>query len=290
MKFPDLPTFAASWWPVFMETVPGSGERLTVGILVREAQSGQATVRAAFAPTLYNALFGAQAGKGMLAMVTSTLVDLQRQLDAGVAVPALEPAYGGFQLGGEHDGVARDASEMFDIGLRMSSGLGVSAFGAAAPRSSAASSQAFDDWADSVKAALLSEIGAELFHPEDFRARVKIARKTLQFGFLRDGFAANFGLLRPGSAAADCRSLKSKIFDLEALRRDRGFLPLSRADVLLGCPDHKALSVHSHREVESFHASMEFLGAEAMARGVTLVRCETYRDAALHIAKHLSAA
>lgn len=280
----DLPTFAASWWPVFMETVPGSGERITVAVLVREAESGRATVRAAFAPALYATLFGQAAGKGMLAMATTTIVDLQRQLDAGVPVEQLDPPFGGFQLGAEHDGVARDAAEIFDVGLRMSSGLGVSNFGATATRVSA-SSLAFDDWADSVRLELLTYMAALKFNPQEFRARIKIARKTLQFGFIRGSFVANFGLLRPGSAAADCRALKSKIFDLEALRRDQLF-PVTRADVLLGCPDAKALAVHTHREVETFLASWDFLDAEARARNVSLVRCDSPLEAAKHIAVH----
>lgn len=280
----DLPSFAASWWPLFMETVPGSGERITVAILVREAESGRATIRAAFPPAVYTTLFGSAAGKGMLAMATSTIVELQRQLDGGVPVENLDPPFGGFVLGTEHDGVARDAADLFDVGLRMSSGLGVSAFGAAPARPSA-SSMAFDEWADNVRAELMTQMGALKFNPQEFRARVKVARKTLQFGFLRGGFVANFGLLRPGTAATDCRALKTKIFDLEAVRREQ-LLPVRRADVLLGCPNPMALTVHSQKEVESFHTSWEFLDSEARARGVNLVRCESHVEAARHIAKH----
>ncbi|MFG6413822.1 hypothetical protein ACG02S_07900 [Roseateles sp. DC23W] len=282
----DLPSFAASWWPVFMETVPGSGERITVAIIVREAESGRASVRAAIAPSVYSTLFGASAGKGMLAMATTTIVELQRQLDEGVPVEKLEPPFGGFAFGTEHDGVARDAAELFDVGLRMSSGLGVSGFGAAPARPSA-SSMAFDEWADNVRAELLTHMATLKFNPQEFRARVKVARKTLQFGFMRGGFVANFGLLRPGSAAADCRALKTKIFDLEAVRREQ-LLPVNRADVVLGCPGAKALTVHSQREVETFHASWDFLATEARARGVNLVRCESHVEAARHIAMQVA--
>ena len=59
----ELPTFEATWWPLMLETVPGSGEHLAVAVVVRAA-SGQSQVRQLISPAALNSMFG-DAGKGM---------------------------------------------------------------------------------------------------------------------------------------------------------------------------------------------------------------------------------
>jgi hypothetical protein len=89
-----------------LETVPGSGEALTVAVIVR-ASSGQATVRQAIQPAMLASLFGS-AGKGMLLIVGQTVLEIRRQLDEAVPVSQLELPFGGMALGHERDCVARD--------------------------------------------------------------------------------------------------------------------------------------------------------------------------------------
>ena len=121
----QLPDFEAQWWPVMLETVQGSGERLCVAVVVR-AKTGQATVRQAIPPATVASLFGASSGKGMMFLVGQTIVDLKRQLDEFIPVEQLEPAFGGFHLGAMRDCVARDANEVFDIAMRLSTAFSCS--------------------------------------------------------------------------------------------------------------------------------------------------------------------
>lgn len=283
MKPIELPTFEATWWPLFMETVPGSGERLTVGVVARAA-SGQAQARQAINPHTLMAMFGA-AGKGMAGMVSATVVGLQQQLDAGVPVDKLVPAFGGFVLGPSRDGVARDMNEVFDVAVRLTAAFGQSPFGI--EQVSTGSKQAFDDWALSVIDELRAHEARMAWEDAHFQVSIKLARKKVRFAVLANGYAANLGVLRPGHTSGDSRSLKVKVFDLEALRRDQ-ILPIKRAEVLVGCPPANALASFSRREVDSFHASLEFIDAEARARGVPLVRCDTPLQAANHIRQRVA--
>lgn len=286
----DLPDFHAQWSPLRMETIPGSGECMTVAILVHAA-SGQSAIRQAVQPRVLAELFGMSAGKGVGAMVAETVHAIQRQLDAGIPPAKVEPPFGGFELGAFKDCVARDINDVFDVGVRLSAAFGESNFGRNA-EASEASQQAFDDWADRVKLALLKfevirqDSEAAL---KDFNVRLRIGRKHVRFGLLHNNYAANFGVLRPGHISGDMRSLKVKVFDLQGLKREQ-LLALQHTDVLVGCPAPGMLEPYSKREVESFHQSMEYIEVESRARGIRLVRCDTAERAANHVAAALRAA
>lgn len=282
----ELPTFEATWWPLRMETIPGSGEAITVAVMARAA-SGQSQIRQSVQPAVLISLFGQGAGKGVQAMVGTTVLSVQAQLDGGVRAEAVELPFGGFDFGHGRDCAAHDLSEVFDIAVRLSAVFGFSPFG---HRQAAAESsrEAFEDWASRVRAELLVQEERLAVEPEEFNVPVRLARKRVQFGFLRSGYAANFAVLRPGKTSGDTRSLKVKLFDLEALRREQ-VVPISRTEVLVGCPADAALSPFSGREVEGFHSSMEFLEGEAQARGVELVRCATHAAAAEHIRARIAA-
>lgn len=282
----ELPTFEATWWPLYMETVPGSGERVTVAVLVRAA-SGQSQVRQIIDPSTVNALFGA-AGKGVQGMLAAVVVGLQHQLDAGVPAQDVVPAFGGFAFGHGRDGVARDLSEVFDVAVALSSGLAESPFGLAPREVENSSKEAFNDWADRVRTELLLHEGRLALEADIFRVPVKLARKQVRFGLLRGGYVANFGVLRPGHLAGDTRSLKVKLFDLEALRRDQ-LHPIEHADALVGCPAREAMSSYSRRELDSYFNSLEFLESEARARDVDFVRCTSPAQAAQRVRARLAA-
>jgi hypothetical protein len=283
----ELPTFEATWWPVHMETVPGSGEAITVAVVVRAA-SGQAQVRQSIDPSTLQSMFGGAggSGKGVLWMVIKTVLTAQEQLDAGVPVEALELPFGGFSLGPMRDGVARDMNEVFDIAVRLSAAFGLSPFGRQREPSDTAK-RAFADWADRVRVDLLAN-DHSLVQPTEFDVRIRLATKYVQIGFLRGGYASNFGVLRPGKTSGDTRSLKVKVFDLEALRRDQ-IVPVERTELLIGCPSDDGLGAFSRREAETFRASLDFMQSEASARKVKLVRFAQPAEAARHLREQLAA-
>lgn len=282
----ELPDFQATWWPVRMETIPGSGEAITVAVMVR-AQSGQTQVRQSVAPAVLSGLFGA-AGKGVASMVGATVIDLQKQLDQGILVEDLSMPFGGFQIHTPRDGVARDINEVFDMAVKLSAVFGQSNFGTR-EEVEGATKRAFDDWAEQIRTDLLSMQTAQItqmLQPEEFNVRIKLSNKAVRIGFLRQHYAANFGVMRPGHTSGDTRSLKVKVFDLEAVRRDQ-IHPLDNTEVLVGCPPVETIGYLPRRERESFMNSLEFLETEARARSVTFKRFSSPHEAAQHLARQV---
>jgi hypothetical protein len=276
----ELPTFEALWWPVMLETVPGSGERLTVAHVVRAA-SGQSQVRQAVPPSTVSTLFGA-AGKGMGLVISNTVLALQKQLDNGVPVDDLQPPFGGVALGEARDCVAHDLNEVFEVAARLGGAFSASQFGRT-ERPSAETQRAFDEWADRVREHLLATLENQRFAAA-FNVPVSfIERKRARVGFLFGDYAANFGVLRPGrKSSTDARALKVKIFDLEVLRRQQA-LTVHRTELIVGCPDWSGNTVFSQREAEGLRSSWEFIEHEARMRHIKAVRCLGVTDAAQHL-------
>jgi len=277
----DLPSFEAQWWPVQLETVPGSGERLTVAVIVR-GTNGQGTVRQAISPSTLHQLFGS-AGKGMALLVMQTALSIQQQLEAKVEVEGLFMPFGNLVLGQWRDCVARDLNEVFDIAMRLSTAFSMSMFGSrTAETVDQEAGLAFDEWAEKVR---LQTVATDIWREtllHSFNVPVEVAkRKKLRFGFVLGGYVAQFGVLRPGrSVAADVRALKLKLFDIDILRRDQ-LLPVKRAEVLVGLQD--ASDTYTKRQVEAVNDSWGFIDQEAKARNIVAVRCNSAADAAQHL-------
>lgn len=268
-----------------METVPGSGEAITVAVIVRTA-SGQSSVRQIIDPATLNAMFGQTHGKGMHWMVNNVVIYAQKELDNGVPVEDLSFALGGFSTLHPRDCVARDLTEVYDAAIRLCSGFVTSNFGRA-PKVADASRVAFQDWASGVREALFATPKL-LLQSSEFDVKVKLPRKTVVYGLVHNHYAANFAVLRPGQSAPDVRSLKVKLFDLESLRHERA-MAVQRVEVLMGCPPHEALAAFSRREVDTFHETLAYIQNEAKVRDVALVRCAQHAEAANHIQRMLAA-
>ncbi|QHE83451.1 hypothetical protein [Hydrogenophaga sp. BPS33] len=123
----QLPDFLAYWWVVGMETLVGSGEVINVAAIVQPA-NGPSQIRQNIAPAMLISMFGA-AGKGVVSIVDETMTDVQKQLDAGVRVEALQMPFGGFDVGEPRECAAHDIDEVFGIAVKLSTGFSESKFG-----------------------------------------------------------------------------------------------------------------------------------------------------------------
>lgn len=281
MKPAELPTFEAQWWPVMLETVPGSGEALTVAVVVR-ASSGQASVRQAIPPALLSSMFGTS-GKGMVLIVGQTVLEIRRQLEEAIAVEQLELPFGGMRLGSSRDCVARDLNEVFGIGMRLSSAFAISGFGAALETADIEARKAFEEWAEKVQLGVLVAAHIDALK-NAFNVTVPLThKKKTRLGFVYGEYVAQFGVLRPGrTISSDVRALKLKLFDLDVLRRERA-LQFKKAEILIGYQEPG--DAYTSRQHESLNESWEFVAAEARARSVEAKRFDTAQHAADYLAQ-----
>lgn len=275
----QLPSFEAVWWPIFLETVPGSSEQLCVAVLMRAA-SGQAAVRQAISPDVLRSLFGS-GGKGMTFIIEQTVQDLQRQLNAFTRVEELDFAFGGFRFGTVRDCVARDSDEVFDIAMRLGTAFSQSPFGAENNAGDTDAQLAFDEWTEQVREHTLA--GSNSANLADaFNVQVPIlSAKRLRIGFVRGGYVAQFGVLRVGkSLNTDQRALKLKLFDLEVLRRENA-LAFHDAELIVGVESPG--DSHPKRQREALIETWDFITRESSLRGVTPLRYPNSHAAAEYL-------
>jgi hypothetical protein len=279
----ESPDFEANWWPIQLETVPGSGERLTIAIVVR-SREGQASVRQAIDPATLAQMFGTD-GKGMQFIVGNTVLSLRKQLDNMVAVEQLDFPFGDIFLGPKRDCITRDTNEAFALALRMSSGFALSAFGMSEERANPNKEvqQAFEEWSDKIRTEVMVAQSMDTWNSAFNVSLMLKGTKKARFGFVRGGYIAHFGVLRAGrTAAADLRALKLKLFDLEVVRRDMP-MQFTSAELVVGYSDPG--DTFPHRQRDTFLASWEHLMHEARERKVGLMRCASAHDAADHLLK-----
>jgi hypothetical protein len=284
----ELPTLEATWWPVQLETVPGSNERVTTNLIAR-ASSGQSQVRQAISPAAIHAMFGPGA-KGVGLLIGKTVLSLQTQLDNGVKVEDLALPFGGFHVGPSRDCLARDMNEVFEIAGRLSGLFSASQFGLA-ERSSKDSLDSFAEWADKVRDQVAA-LHEDQRLADAFKVQATVVdKRRATIGFHVDDYAASFGVLRPGRAAAsDTRTLKVKMFDLEVFRRAHLF-GVKRVEVIVGCPDWQSEdTIYRRKELDALQSAWDFIEQEAKHRKIRPVRYVHARDAALHLVDVLQAA
>lgn len=264
-----------------METVPGSGERLTVAVVVRSSD-GQASVRQAIDPAMLAQMFGSD-GKGMQFIVGSAVISVRKQLDAMVAVEQLEFPFGDLYLGARRESMTRDANEAFALALRMSSGFAQSAFGMTQQKADPDREvqKAFDEWSDKIRTQVLVAQTQQTWSNAFNVPIILKGSKKARFSFVRGGYVAQFGVLRSGRhAAADLRALKLKLFDLEVVRREMA-LQFTSAELVVGYLDPG--DVIPQRQRDTLVASWEHLDHEAKSRKVATVRYVSAHDAANHL-------
>jgi len=276
----ELPTFEAKWWPVQLETVPGSNERLTVAVVVR-GMDGHASVRQAIAPPTLHSIFG-DAGKGMQFVVGQTVLHIREQLDLMVHIEHLEMPFGNTYLGASRDCLARDVNEVFDIAMRLSTAFSMSAFGVqTAEKADHEARRAFDEWTEKIRLQIVSAEWQDALKSA-FNIPIQVStRKKLRVGFQFGSYVAQFGVLRPGrTVASDVRAIKLKLFDLDTLRREQ-VIPFRRAEIVVGVQPKS--DVHTKRQLEALAESWRYIQQEASARQVHAIQCDTAVQAAEHL-------
>lgn len=270
----ELPEYSADWWPIYLEPVPGSGERITIGVAAI-GMDRKRQVRNVLPKSALTMMYG-EHSTGLMAVVVQTLTSIQNQLDNNVAPANIQIPFGGIFLGDQRDGLSDDISGIFDQAIRLTSSLGVTAFGEAKGISEVA--QVFAEWSRKVRESVLQKhAGWE----ERFEKNIKVqGSKSARFSYLHHSYAANFGVIRPRKAQ-DTRALKIKLFDLELLRRQHP-ITITDVEVLIGVPTDDRPDLTS-RDVRNVNDNFEFIYQEGKARNVTVKRFDTARDVAHYL-------
>jgi len=276
-EFPSIPDYGFSWRSLQIEPIPMSGERITMGIILKG--DDQALIAARLIPsTRLKRMFGQEMG-GRIADALSLCIEqaekfYTRQSLTGVWSPPLE----GFYLGDLKSSLAEDIEDALMNASKHCSSIGLamaleSAEGAAKPERSAP-----EDWRMRIFEAVTDRKGelAEFFEQS---VTIRGYGLPMKFGFISDSYAAQFDAVNgeKGIQQALIRA-QSKLWQLDRLRDESRLFPLDVCELVLRAPVQG-----NDNESGIFADFVEELQYEASRRDLSVFATDSAMEAASHV-------
>lgn len=256
--FPDSGRSAASWAPVYIEPMIGSGERLTACVVV-VGDSGAFSVDVAIRAKALKCMYGDQA-EVLVALIDLLQLSLQDHLALGGGLADwISPLKSSF-LGPIRPAVGGDITEVSLRAMTLVASLSeVFEVGSAPVPESAGSSPDVDRWLQQIRASVRDK--AERldvrFNGEVF---IKPGASPTKIGYLGDRIAANFDTLVPGPNLSNRRiRAKARLVDLQILRDqvDR-IAPRTSYELMLWVPEKNSPG-YSQRNLDAAFAALSEL-------------------------------
>lgn len=233
--FPPLPSVKAQWAPIYLEVLPGSGERLAIATVALEGR------RFSIAPALDSpviaCMYGAHAERVQY-FVDAILESLSDHFEDGGSIAEWAPPYADTTyVGPASEAYGDSLKEIAEGGLILASSLSI------VPRrmipqmafNEPSEGTRLDRWAGAVRQAVLSfRPGWENRFGHVFQ--VKPGAAPIRVGYAGPRVAAHFLRLGQSSLSKRHKDGKGKLFDLESLRLHDGIAPRSSYELLISRP------------------------------------------------------
>lgn len=234
--FPRLPSDHGTWAPIYLELLPGSGERITVAVLAQGA-AGQFRAHPVLSGETLRCLFGA--GAAHFAGLTDLCVNSARDyVQRNGRIDGWTPPLRGATLGKLRRATGDNLMNVLQNAVQLCASLAVLPVEAESDDTDAPHDSG--GWEAEIKS-LVAREGPDL--GQWFSRKVQLSsspRKTI-IGFLSPRYAAGFSLLHPGGAlAGDVNGAKAKLWNLQRLRAATGVPRPSAIELIVGhaSPEH----------------------------------------------------
>ena len=244
IEFPAVPRFRASWCPLFIEPVVGSGERFAFAVVAWQ-NTGAFAVARVLPQAKLRCMFG-----NRFRSVTDLIDLVVEEIDAYLKkTPNLiewhSPIAGVFR-GQISEAAAEDMEGIFHQAAAFCSSLSeaasIAVFGT--DLSDAETQERSLRWNTLVKEAVLKKKPS--LEP-NFGKHVKPRADgaTIRLGYYDGRYAANFGLIVPGNFSVSVKSSKASMWDLELMKRTDALFPPEKLDFIVGTPSYDDPTISS---------------------------------------------
>lgn len=221
---PKAAELSAQWFPVYLDPMPGSGERITIAVAAWHA--GEHVVVRTLSPQVARCMYGSDSA-AVLGVVDLVCDSLRAHLESGAdAAHWLPPIRDAVFLGTLSTGYADTLAQVADAARALTSSLRDPALELANAPAIDADDDAGDEWERQIREETVRQRAT--FAPRFLqKVALREGAPPTRFGYLGDRLAAQFGRLLPGRGLTNHRNrAKAYITDLQILR-DR-----ERADIL----------------------------------------------------------
>lgn len=275
-QFPELPKYGFSWRSIQVEPIPHSGERITVGSIVKGEDSALIAAKLLTAQKL-KTVYGNEFGK-RIADALALCVDAAEKYFSNHSLSSeWIPPLGGFHLGQEKFSHAEDIED----GL-MVSALHCSSFSVALEASKLDGSNENDLTApENWRRRIIETVKlnrSDLDHCFQQKILIRGSGVPFKFDFVSDKYAAHFDAIsRDGNFQQSLIRAQSKLWQLDRLRDEGTLFSPEYCELLLETPSQV---VSSSNSVEEFVSELHY---EASKREIGLYASDSSLKAAQHL-------
>lgn len=263
-----VPSYRASWAPVFFEPITGSGERITVAVVVSDAAGGE--VKRTVRDDVLKALYGSKQAH-LSQMIDFVLAALLSQI--GHRNPTIPLT--GFSLGSWQEASSRAGryGVLRQAVYRSSSMASLDDLDA--QEDETAAQEGARQWQVQIRQSVI-ERRPELAN--SFNREVQLISNGMppRIGFLFESRGANFATLRPTGLSTSVGTVRGKLYELVMVKRE-GFV--SRGAMILGAPHEDDITYPE----KALHATMRAIAElrhEAAKDDLELIPARSVSEAA----------
>lgn len=223
--FPVAPTYSARWAPLYLEPMPGSGERLTVALLAID-DAGNVAVEPVIANKTLRCMYGDAADR--FSGIVSLLIDsvTSYALTGKPLEKWQAPLRDAASLGTLRDALGNNLQDILRIGAQLTASLSGAILEVEQPL--VAADETWINDAEGWVRQIRDRTVAQRYEFADrFLQSVSIRHGAppTRIGYLGDRLAAQFGLLMPGKSFTIRRNrAKAYLTDLQILREQNDLL------------------------------------------------------------------
>ena len=275
--FPPIPSYSFSWRTLQIEPIPTSGERITMGLVLKGDDQALIAARLVSSSKLKK-MYGSEMG-GRIADALSMCIDgaekfYTYQSLAGVWSPPLE----GFYLGEVRSSLAENIEDALLNASRHSSSIGLAMLLENVGEPAKPERSAPEDWRKRIFNAVTNR-RVELAEFFEQSVTIRGYGLPMKFGFISGGYAAQFDAVygEKGIQQALIRA-QSKLWQLDRLRDESRLFPLNICELVLRAPGQK-----DGDEGGVFADFVEELRYEASRRDLSVFSTESEIEAAAHV-------
>ncbi|WP_339856696.1 hypothetical protein [Pseudohongiella acticola] len=277
LKFPPVPDYGFSWRSLQIEPIPMSGERITMGLVLKG--DDQALIAARLVPSsrlkkMYGLEMGARIADALSLCVDRAENFYSRQPLSGNWPSPLE----GFYLGELKSSLAENIEDALLVASQYSSSISLAMSFENSEEPAKPERSAPEDWRKSIFDAVTGRRGelAEFFEQS---VTIRGYGLPMKFGFIAGNYAAQFDAVHgeKGIQQALIRA-QSKLWQLDRLRDESRLFPLETCELVLRAPVQDA-----DNENGMFNDFVEELKFEASRRDLAVFATDSAMEAAEHV-------
>lgn len=277
--FPGIPKYKALWWPIYLEPIIGSGERITIAIAII-SNDGSSKVIQAIRNELLECLYGAKADH-FQSLILWICESLDKNLSCGRKIQEWTPPFQGIFIGECQQAADDDIKGILRQAIRFSASLSCIALEAERSEDEQEPKKYADRWIRSIQDEVKA-IDAAYLSAFSKKVQLKHADILTTYGFINEKYASNFGLLIPMRLSASLNSIKAKILDLEGLKKANLTMKPEKYELIIGIPslDNPTLSENITKKIEQ---NLKFISEVAESEDIHIFAADNAKKAANHL-------